>query len=197
MLGNLNIAQVKLAASSAVDTFHARVVVRTDEKLLTGYEIPEGDKTFMVISSYNFQVGYKPRNDQPRFVGKPFCFLFPPEVKLRKRYANWDDFCSECEREPQLRWLKKWSYLDENFFKMVENNKGLQFGIPLKLVEYDAYLREQFRERFGEDPGDRALLCTPYEGEASALANEEYKKQLYEDSIKRKVSQEKERRAKK
>ena len=116
---------------------------------------------------------------------------------MRKRYANWDDFCSECEREPQLRWLKKWSYLDENFFKMVENNKGLQFGIPLKLVEYDAYLREQFRERFGEDPGDRALLCTPYEGEASALANEEYKKQLYEDSIKRKVSQEKERRAKK
>ena len=173
MLGDLNIAQVKLAASSAVDTFHARVVVRTDEKLLTGYETPEGDKTFMVISSYHFQVGYKPRNDQPRFAGKPFCFLFPPEVKLRKRYANWDDFCSECEREPQLRWLKKWSYLDENFFKMVENNKGLQFGIPLKLVEYDAYLREQFRERFGEDPGDRALLCTPYEGEASALANEE------------------------
>ena len=197
MLGDLNIAQVKLAASSAVDTFHARVVVRTDEKLLTGYEIPEGDKTFMVISSYNFQVGYKPRNDQPRFAGTPFCFLFPPEVKLRKRYANWDDFCSECEREPQLRWLKKWSYLDENFFKMMENNKGLQFGIPLKLVEYDAYLREQFREQFGEDPGDRALLCAPYEGEASALANEEYKKQLYEDSIKRKVSQEKERRANK
>ena len=78
MLGDLNIAQVKLAASSAVDTFHARVVVRTDEKLLTGYEIPEGDKTFMVISSYHFQVGYKPRNDQPRFAGKPFCFLFPP-----------------------------------------------------------------------------------------------------------------------
>lgn len=188
MLGELNIAQAELAASSTVNTFHARVVVRTDEKLLSGYELVNGDKTFMVISSYVFQVSYKPRNDQPRFTGKPFCFLFPPEVKLRKRYADWADFCSECEREPQLRWLKKWSYLDEKFFEMVKNNKGLQFGIPLKLVEYDAYLREQFREQFGVDAGERALLCAPYEGEASAAANEEYKKQLYEGSIERKLS---------
>lgn len=193
----LDALNAEMAASSKANTFHTRVLVRTDEKLLTGYEMPVGDKRFMVIGSYNFQVEYQPRNDQPRYQGKPFLFSFPPEVKLRKRYADWDDFCSECELEPQLRWVKKWSYLDEKFFEMLKNNKGLKFAVPFKLVEYDAYLREQFREQFGEDAGERALLCAPYEGEASAAANEEYKKQLYEDSIKRKVSQEKERRAKK
>jgi len=72
----------EMAASTDAGKFHARVLVRTDEKLLTGYESPDGDKAFMVISSYNFQVGYKPRNDQPRFAGKPFCFLFPPSPTL-------------------------------------------------------------------------------------------------------------------
>ena len=188
MLGELNIAQAVLAADKTVDTFHARTMVRTDEKLLYDHATPAGDKTFLTLTAGKFLVTYRPRNDQPRFTGKPYCFVFPAETNLRKRYADWADFCSECEHEPQLRWLKKWSYLDEKFFEMVKNNKGLQFGIPLKLVEYDAYLREQFREQFGEDAGERALLCLPYEGEASAAANEEYKKQLYEDSIERKLS---------
>lgn len=178
----------EMAASTETDTFHARTMVRTDEKLLYDHATPAGDKTFLTVTAGKFLVAYRPRNDQPRFTGKPYCFVFPAGTNLRMRYADWADFCSECEREPQLRWLKKWSYLDEKFFEMVKNNKGLQFGIPLKLVEYDAYLREQFREQFGEDAGERALLCLPYEGESSAAAEEEYKKQLYEDSIERKLS---------
>lgn len=194
MLGDLSIAQADLAANTKAETFHARVIIRTDEKLLSGYATPLGDKTFMVIGSYNFQAEYQPRSDQPRFQGKPFLFSFPPEVNLRHRYADWADFCAECEREPQLRWLKKWSYVDEKFFEMIKNNKGLKFAIPFKLVEYYEHLRNLYREQFGVDPGDRGLLCLPYEGEASAAADEEYKKRLYEDSIKRKVIQEKERR---
>ena len=181
----------EMAASTELNTFHTRVLVRTDEKLLSGYEFVDGDKTFMVINSYNYQIEYQPRNDQPRYIGKPYLFSFPTEVKLRKRYADWADFCSECEHEPQLRWLKKWSYIDEKFFELVKNNKGLKFSIPFNLVGYDAYLREQFREQFGEDAGERALLCAPYEGEASAAAKDEYKKQIYAGSIERKISKNK------
>ena len=79
-------------------------------------------------------------------------------------------------------------YLATKNLPQLKNNKGLKFSIPFNLVGYDAYLREQFQKRFGEDAGERALLCAPYEGEASAAAKDEYKQQIYAGSIERKIS---------
>ncbi len=187
----------EMAALSPCETFHARAVVRTDEGLvLNGSFNPNADE-YLVLSGYQYWFMYRPRNDQPKYQGKPYILSSPHGVLIRTRYADWDDFCSECEREPRLMWIKNWSELDEDFFAMAKRNIGLQLGVPFKLKEYEKHLQELYREQFGEEPGDTALLCAPYEGEASAAANEEYKKQLYEDNIKRKVSQEKERRAKK
>lgn len=175
----------EMAASSTVDKFYARVVVRTDGNLVLNGSFNLDTTEYMDLTKGVFWLMYRPRNDRPKYQGKPYILRMPEGIYVRRRYVDWDDFCSECEHEPQLMWLKNWSDLDEDFFAMAKRNIGLQLGIGFKLKEYEKHLQEVYRERFGEDSGDRALLCAPYEGEASAAADEDYKGQLYSDMKKR------------
>lgn len=181
----LDALNAEMAASSTVDKFYARAIVRTDENLILNGSFNPATEEYLVLSGYQYWFMYRPRNDHPKYQGKPYILASPKGVFVRTRYADWGDFCSECEREPRLMWIKNWSDLDEDFFAMAKRNIGLQLNIPFKLKEYEKHLQELYREQFGEDPGDRALLCAPYEGEASAAADEDYKNQLYSDMKKR------------
>lgn len=184
----LDALNLEMAASSEPGTFYARIVVRTDENLILDYCNPMYNKDYLEITAGKFLLMYRPRNDRPKYQGKPYVLVMPQGITVRRRYVDWADFCSECEHEPQLRWLKKWSNLNEQFFAMAKRNIGLMFPILIHLVEYEQHLQEVYRERFGEDPGDRALLCSPYEGEASAIAEDKYNNQLYRNNIETKLS---------
>ena len=188
LLDSLN---AEMAAASKSNTFYARIIIRTDEKLVLDYALPQGDKTYMEITAGKFLLMYRPRTDRPKYQGKPYVLIVPYSVNVRRRYVGWEDFCSECEHEPQLMWLKKWSNLDKKFFAMAKRNIGLMLPILIHLVEYEKHLQKVYREQFGEDPGDKALLCAPYEGEASAAAEDEYKNKSYEDMIDRMLSKNK------
>lgn len=175
----------EMAASSTVDKFYARVVVRTDGNLVLDNSYNPSTTEYINLTKNMFWLMYRPRNDRPKYQGKPYVLRVPDEISVRNRYADWNDFCSECEREPQLMWIKNWSDLDEDFFAMAKRNIGLQLTISFKLKEYEKHLQEVYREQFGIDPGDTALLCAPYEGEASAAADDEVRAKEYADAKKR------------
>lgn len=193
LLDSLN---AEMAAQSPSDRFYARVIVRTDENLVLSNSYNPNTTEYIDLTKNMFWLMYRPRNDRPKYQGKPYVLRVPDYISVRNRYADWNDFCSECEREPQLMWIKNWSDLDKDFFAMAKRNIGLQLTISFKLKEYEKHLQELYREQFGEDPGDKALLCAPYEGEASAAADEELKDQLYSDMKKRITVSQRERRRK-
>lgn len=188
MIGDLARAEAELSSPVALDTFHARILVNLDSELILEGEYTPGDKNYIALSNSHYTIAYKPRSDQPKFSGKPFLIVLPPEIWTRRRYKDWADFYKESEHDAVLRWLIRWSNLSEEYFAMLERNKGLTFVICIDYVGYEKHLRKLYIERFGEEP-TRSLLCEPYEGESAAIVNDEYKKMLYKESIRRKVEQ--------
>lgn len=192
MLGELTRAQVEMASSVELQPFHARIMVRTDNELiLERRDLPQ-NTSYLVLDLCHFAIAYKPRSDRPRFQGKPFLIMIPSEIRSRRRYRDWADFCEECTHNPTMNWLKQWSNLSEEFFAFLSRNIGLSFVICVDYLGYETYLRKLYIERFGEEP-TRSLLCEPYEGEAAAVASEEYVNRLYDNSIERKIAKGKEK----
>lgn len=188
MIGDLARAEAELSSPVALDTFHARTFVRLDGGLILEPRTETNSADFLELKTSGFCIAYKPRSDQPKFSGKPFVLTLPDSPFIRRRYKDWDDFYNESKTCPTINWLIQWSNISKELFAMLERNKGLSFTICIDYIRYEKHLRELYIERFGEEP-TRSLLCEPYEGESAAIVNDEYKKMLYKESIRRKVEQ--------
>lgn len=184
-----------MASCAEVKRFPTRVMVRTDGKLILERRDTPENKDYIILETCHFAARYSLRSERPKYQGKPYTLTLPSEIRSRRRYRDWADFCEECKHDPVLNWFKQWSNLSEEFFAFLSRNIGLSFVICVDYIGYEKHLRELYKETFGEDP-DRSLLCEPYEGEAGAAAEKEFKDTLYEDSKERIVQQQRERREK-
>lgn len=191
MLGD--VFEAVMASTSKVERFPTRVMVRPDGKLILERRNTPENKDYIVLETCHFAARYSLRSERPKFQGKPYTLTFPSEIRSRRRYANWADFCEECKHDPVLNWFKDWSNLSEEFFAFLSRNIGLSFVICVDYLGYEKHLRELYKKTFGEYP-DHSLLCEPYEGEAGAAAEKEFKDNLYSDNKERIIEREKSRK---
>lgn len=178
---------MEVIATTKVNPFYAHLRFRTDEGLIKGDE-EIGSEALIEDGRGVWGVMYRPREDQPRFRGKPYIVFSPTQVKIRVRFADWADFDEYSKKKSQVKWIRKWSDISEEMFAVAKRNMGYTIPIRIDIVGYEAHLQELYRKENGEDAVGEGLLGFPHEGEASAAASDMYNNQLYADLKERKIA---------
>lgn len=142
------------------------------------------------------RIAYRPRNDRPKYQGRPFVVTCSEGLKnYDSRFRDWADFCHRAESDPMLAFVLKWTQLSEKMFEVVESNSGIDFYFGLDWERYIAHVEKRFEEVHGRKPtaADR-MFSYEIEGRASMESVSEYKTNVYEDSKRSAVENQRKKR---
>lgn len=90
------------------------------------------------------------------------------------------------------RFLLKWSDLEEETFELARANKSVLIPIKLNIYKYHKYLREKFKEEYGEyPPEDYPLLSYPLRNEFAEQSRQDKEAKWKEDKIEKKDKRQK------
>jgi len=103
-----------------------------------------------------FTLTYNPEGSPKRMNGKPYC-VGQDFIAGRICVSGPRHWHCLCDRIPELKWIEKWSYLDDNLFALAKKHPGVAFGFNVRWAEYAAMI-EQKADAMGIDIDHKPFL---------------------------------------
>lgn len=171
----LDNAKKLIVENSRSRPVNTRLRVNVSQSLLEDDSIFGGE--WEEIYGFN-ELSWQPR-EEPRYKERGDYVLASSILKKSHgtiRVRSYADLLEKAKRDKRLQFLVDWSTIEERTFGVARRNKGVRIPLGIKVEDYEEYLMEKWKERYGEyPPPDYPLMSNPVINEISVKSRQAYR----------------------